>query len=388
MTTCCRESAASCTWPSPATWSTTATADDERELERTTAVASHYAAAGDQTAALRSTVRAARAAECVLAYGEAADLAERALELWPRVPDADRPTELDHVDLLGRAARAHSRRRRPQPRRVLLQSALKELDPDQEPARYAALLARLARTIWQLNRSQEAVATGERALAMLPADDPLGVRPPLLAWLARTKFLRGRFRQATAEGEIALQAAVDAGDRSAESEVVNTLGMAHVALGEVEAGVAQLRRAIELARGDDELRQSRHRLLQPRRHAAVSPGAPRTVWRPPGRGLALTPRRLIRSHDWMTMTVSELAFEAGDWKLAREHLTPPAARLSGVGLIFRLVREAELALGVGDEDAARRRPGRRRAADRGHRAEPQFIGLYGSSARRAVRPPP
>ena len=41
------------------------------------------------------------------------------------------------------------------------------------------------------------------------------------------------------------------------------------------------------------------------------------------------PRRQGRSYDWMVLTVSELAFEAGDWTLAREHLTPRAAAAAG-----------------------------------------------------------
>src|SRR5947199_2720543 len=53
---------------------------DDRELERTTAIANHYAAAGEQRAALKSTIAAARSAERVQAFGEAADLTERALE--------------------------------------------------------------------------------------------------------------------------------------------------------------------------------------------------------------------------------------------------------------------------------------------------------------------
>ena len=59
--------------------------EDDREVELAATIASHYAAAGDQPAALRAAVRAAQAAREVHAYGEVADLAERALELWPRV---------------------------------------------------------------------------------------------------------------------------------------------------------------------------------------------------------------------------------------------------------------------------------------------------------------
>src|SRR5205085_2114091 len=59
--------------------------EDDRGLELTSAVAHHYAVAGDQPAALRATVQAALAARDVHAYGDAADLVERALDLWPRV---------------------------------------------------------------------------------------------------------------------------------------------------------------------------------------------------------------------------------------------------------------------------------------------------------------
>jgi DNA-binding CsgD family transcriptional regulator len=52
------------------------------------------------------------------------------------------------------------------------------------------------------------------------------------------------------------------------------------------------------------------------------------------------------------MTTSHIAFEAGDWSLSRARLSQSVAGLSGVALIFRHLREAELALGVGDEDSA------------------------------------
>ena len=60
-------------------------------------------------------------------------------------------------------------------------------------------------------------------------------------------------------------------------------------------------------------------------------------------GMAAVSGRL-RAHDWMSLTVSDLAFEAGDWASAREHLVPSGAPLVGRQLIFRHLREAELAL--------------------------------------------
>jgi tetratricopeptide (TPR) repeat protein len=226
---------------------------EEWGVEISTTVANHYAAAGDQPAALRATVRAALAARDVHAYGEAADLAERALELWPRVNDPGSLIPLDHVELLTLAASAHAIAGDRSRAEVLLQSGLRELTDHADPRRRSALLARLSRIQWTLNRGVEAVQTAQNALALLPADEDSRERALLLAWLARTRFLRGRFRDAIDDGEKALAAAAAAGDSHAEGEVLNTLGMAEIALGRVDDGVARLRRTIALARDNDDV---------------------------------------------------------------------------------------------------------------------------------------
>jgi DNA-binding CsgD family transcriptional regulator len=350
--------------------------EDDREVEVATTIARHYAAAGDQPAALRSTVCAALAAQQVHAYGEAADLTERALELWSRVPEDLRPLTPDHVGLLDLAARAHGIAGDRARGEVLLQSALDELGPERDPRRYSALLSRLARTQWTLNRGQEALATASRALAMLPVDDRGRERAVVLAWLARTRFLRGRFRDAVIDGEAALAAAITAGDAHAEGEVLNTLGMAQVALGQVDEGVARLRRAIAIARESDDMDGVGHAFANLADMVNLV-GRTSDALAIAKEGLAETPRRFRGSHDWVSMTVSELALEAGDWDTARSHLGPPPSRLAGVLLIYRLTREADLALGVGDHDIAARcleeveplvavSP------------EPQWIGLFGA----------
>ena len=57
----------------------------------TAQAAYHWASAGDQPQALAAAVRAALAAERVNAFGEAQALFERALALWERVPDPEKP---------------------------------------------------------------------------------------------------------------------------------------------------------------------------------------------------------------------------------------------------------------------------------------------------------
>jgi DNA-binding CsgD family transcriptional regulator/tetratricopeptide (TPR) repeat protein len=351
-------------------------ADDDRELERASAIAGHYAAAGDQPHALRSMIAAARAAHKVYAYGEASDLTERALELWPRVDDPEQVTGLDHVRLLAMAAEAHQVFD-DRPRSVtLINEALRELDPTVDPARYAGLLARQARTVWQLNRGEEALEIAERALAMLPDDDPGAERPLLLAFLARMLYLRGRFRQAVTDGQAALEVAVAAGDRVAETELLNTLGMAYVSLGDVERGIRSLTRAIDLARAIDDI-DSLGVAYSNLASKLNDTGQTEEALRVAQEGLSVTPTHHVRSNAWLELTVAEMAFDAGEWRTAQEALSPSPTRAAGLLFIYRKLMGAQVALGIGDEDGA---------ADCLDATQdlveatnqPQWIGLYGA----------
>ena len=94
-------------------------------------------------------------------------------------------------------------------------------------------------------------------------------------------------------------------------------------------------------------------------------------------GLSAIPRRMRAIHEWLTLTVSELSFETGDWDAASATLNEAASGEIGVPMIFRRLREAELALGLGQLQAA---------ADAIHEIEPlvaaspqpQWIGSLGA----------
>lgn len=331
----------------------TCSSNRDAEAELTARIAYHYAAAGDQPAALTAMVNAARAAGRIHAYGEKADLAERALELWARVPDPQALAGLDRVELLSMAAGAHARTGDSARCEVLLQEGLRELDPERDPRRYSALLGSLARTQWALNRGVDGVRTAERALALLPAEERTPERTLLLSWLARTRFLRGRFREAIRDAEEAREAVLALGDGYAETEVLNTLGMTKIALGQVEEGEEDLRRAIELARAEDELEDLAYAYSNLAELLAIA-GRVKEALSTAREGLAAVPSRMRDTHDWLMLTVSGLAFESGDWRLARAHLDPLPSRLDGRKLIFRLLRGAEQALGEGDEESALR----------------------------------
>src|SRR4029077_1861061 len=121
----------------------------------------------------------------VHAYGEAAELAERALELWPRVRGAEKQIPLTHVDLLSLAATAHRVAGDRERAEVLLTRALEEVDAGADVKCHVDLLSQLSRVQWSLNRGMEAVETAQRALSMLPADEVSPEQAALTAWLAR-----------------------------------------------------------------------------------------------------------------------------------------------------------------------------------------------------------
>jgi DNA-binding CsgD family transcriptional regulator len=321
------------------------------EIERAALIAAHYAAAGDQPPALRASVQAALAARAAHAYGEAADLAERALELWPRVPESERQLELDHVELLVFAARAHSIADDRARSEVLLQSAVAEVDADREPRRYASVLDCLARVQWQMNRGQEGVRTAQEALDRLP-DGELPERASLLSWLARTRLLRGHFREALNDGRQALTAAVAVGDQDIESEVLNTLGMTAIALGQVDEGAACLREAIDLARRTENQDGAAYAFSNLSDLLSLR-GRTQEALEVAREGLDSLPPRMGVHREWLTLTLSEIEFEAGDWQAARQHLDSRLGHPAGLLLMFRLLREAETALGDGDHDQAR-----------------------------------
>ncbi len=318
--------------------------DTEDDIARIARIATHYAAAGDQPAALRAAITAADKARRVQAYADVADLLERALELWPRVAEAEALTGIDRVELTYRAAAMHGLAGNFSRTEQLLNQGLEALDAD--PARAGRLLALVSRAQWKLNRGTEGLATAERALALLPpGDDP--DRISLQAWLARTRVLRGQYREAVVDGEEALRSARRADATLVISEVLNTLGMAYAAQGEVDHGVELMEEAMAQARraGDDDELAAAYANLAERLHMSGRTRAARAVIEA---GLKEVSTGVWRSYRWMRLTRCQLALESGDWELARRELTRSPDSNDGTARIFWLLCAAQLALDSGD----------------------------------------
>jgi DNA-binding CsgD family transcriptional regulator/tetratricopeptide (TPR) repeat protein len=348
--------------------------DDDERLARSASIAFHHSAAGDQPAALRTSVVAADAATCARAFEQAADLYEHALALWSRVSDPGALVGIDHAALLWRAAVTQATLDARSRAETLLREALGELDTDAEPARYAKYLLRLGTMLWSLNRGDDAIAAGREALGLLGEGDP--ERPQVRGWLARLQLLRGRFRDARAEAEAALTDARAVGNQHAVAELLDTRGMALTALGEIEAGIGSLRESIDLARRSDDIERyatSYANLADMLLFAGRAPEALQVAQE----GLELTPSEHVRAHGWLTLVLSEVAFACGDWALARSSLSPMPKALSGNFYIFRMLRVAELAMGVGEEERAAEAL-ERIAEPVSASSESQWIGVYGA----------
>src|SRR4051812_30051352 len=314
-------------------------------------IALHYAAAGDQPAALAAAVRAAQAAESVHAYGDAAAMYERALELWDRVADPESLTGGDRIALLRATAEVHlaaGEHTRPEP---LLRHAIELVDESADPLRAAGLLERLALAQWRtVGGEEEALSSARRALALVEDGEPSPERAAILAWWAKTRMLQGRYREAVRAAREAIDAAEAGGNPAARSTALNAMGVALAGQGAVDEGAAALRKAIEIARDEHRASEleSAYVNLSDVLHLA---GRDREALDVVREAIEQAPLVGYKTN-WLKIVVTELETELGHWDEAAAALPEPERRLSGVVLVNVELKRAELALGRGEHDAA------------------------------------
>ena len=210
-------------------------------------VAYHWLRAHDLERALPAALEAARAAMAAAAFAEAQTFLERALELWPNVPEGARPAGVDRIAILEQAAEAAAQAGDAQRSIDLVRAALGELRPADDPMRSGILQHRLA---WYLNESgdwQAGVSALERAAALIPIDPPTPERARVLADLAHSLMVRSRFGDSLALGEAALATSRAVGARVAESRALNAIGLDLACRSDFERGIPILREGHELA---------------------------------------------------------------------------------------------------------------------------------------------
>ena len=223
-------------------------ADDEGALPA--ALAYHWYAALDLPRALPAAIEAARHAMTSYAPAEALHHLERALEIWPRVSDAEQRTGLDLTEASRLAAEAAYRSGTLNRADSLLADALARLPAAASPVRRALLLEQHAVIQRDSGRQPAAVASLEQGLALLPAAGDADARRAhavLLATLAGVLMRGSEMERAAAVARQAVAAARAAGAREAEADAAITLGLGMAYLDEPEAGLESLRAGVALA---------------------------------------------------------------------------------------------------------------------------------------------
>jgi DNA-binding CsgD family transcriptional regulator/tetratricopeptide (TPR) repeat protein len=212
------------------------------------ALAVHWYAAHNAPHALVSSVEAARLA-AAYAPAEALRHLERALELWPGIPDAGERCGIDVVELLGMAADAAYAAGNLEQSLALYDEALGEIDETAAGERAALLLAGKANTMQDLGRDEDTRASLEHAVSLVPTDRPSVARAVVLVALAGLPMLAMDQEPAVWEraAEEALTASRAAGAREQEAIARVILGAALSYSRRPEQGIPELRSGLELA---------------------------------------------------------------------------------------------------------------------------------------------
>ncbi|MBG6237645.1 DNA-binding CsgD family transcriptional regulator [Mycetocola sp. CAN_C7] len=228
-----------------------------------TEISYHWLSAHDAAKAFPASLRAMVEARATYAYGSAAQMGERALELWDQVPDAESVANRKKVDLIAQTASALRNAGEEERALAMVNLALAEC-PRDDALRYARLLRDKAMylgnsgrpgSITLLREALELVPSGSTGLAgtsglagtTLTAAE---LRSALLTGLAGRLMIEGRFVEAKTVAREGLDEAQAAGSDRHASIASNIYGAALIDAGEIDEGHVHLDNARRLAEND------------------------------------------------------------------------------------------------------------------------------------------
>jgi DNA-binding CsgD family transcriptional regulator/tetratricopeptide (TPR) repeat protein len=336
-------------------------------------LAHHWTAAGRPVEALQASFEAARDAAAVSGPSEAFRHLQRVLDLWPQVDDSEALLGLDLPAILAWAAEVAFFAGSPGQAAELIRRAISMADPADE-VRVGLLHERLGWFLLPGGVDREAgLAAHERAVELVPEQPPSGERARVLAALGGALNSFWRHDESRAACEEALAVANAIGDDRSALLALTVLGFDLYFLGRTSEGIECLhdarRRARTLGAAPDELRTyiSLSDLL-------LYAGRLSEAARDALEGLAVARRGGYERSGGtlLAANAAEALLGLGDWVHAEEVLHA-ALRAAGS---FRpealYILRAELALGRGELEEARR------YLESGSRAalEPQSAAAY------------
>jgi DNA-binding CsgD family transcriptional regulator/tetratricopeptide (TPR) repeat protein len=314
-------------------------------------LASHWAAAGRPVEALTASVEAAGQAESVFGLAEALTHLERALTVWPTVPDAADRVGLDLPDLCARTAEL-ARQTGASTRAVdLIQQAI-GLVGDGDPRR-SRLEHRLGSYLYASGRADDALRALERAVALTPPSPPSRERAEALSALGSGLGVAWRHEESRAICEQALALARTVGARTAEYRALIMLGSDLAYLGRAEEGLATLWQVLRRAEADADpvcLEGAYVALTD----VLIMLGRPGEAARLAGLALEALRPYGGRDHSTLRSNRIEALVACGEWDEA-DRTSVAALRVATNYPHQTLIARAELDVGRGDFDAARER---------------------------------
>jgi DNA-binding CsgD family transcriptional regulator/tetratricopeptide (TPR) repeat protein len=221
---------------------------------RTGELARHWALTDRPVEAHRAAIDAAGAAEDVHAFADAQRLLERAIGLEGQLPPEAAPSVAERIDVRRRAAQAADLSGQFEQATEMVREALALTDPTEDPTLAGLLHARLGYLTWSRGDGEGALEEHREAVRLVPAEPPTTARANVLGALGGALMGLGRWAESRVVCEAAIDCAVRAGAVPEESRARNMLGSDLVALGEIDAGLDELRESHRLASpGPDEL---------------------------------------------------------------------------------------------------------------------------------------
>lgn len=213
------------------------------EATRAVRLAHHWNASHSAGNAFRWSVTAARLAS--VGKSEALGLFERAIELWPQVPDAAVVAGVSHAEFVEETSNMATDAGELPRALALIDLALAEVDRRDDPLSAARLLGKKGRLVSNLMRFG-GVEMLEEAVGLVPAEPPSAQRADLLAMLAAMVMLSGDDSAAISISLEAVAAAQAAAAPAEEASARITLGTSLGGFGRLDEALAEFSMARRL----------------------------------------------------------------------------------------------------------------------------------------------
>jgi DNA-binding CsgD family transcriptional regulator/tetratricopeptide (TPR) repeat protein len=221
-------------------------AGDDRGTQ-TADLAHHWYVALDLPKALPATLEAATRALERFAPADALRQLERCLQIWPRVPDAESITGIDHVELLRRTAEVALEVGEIHRAGTVVGEALDELGSDGDAERRALLMERQGFALMQSGRVTQSMEILRAAADLLPDEGDSEAHATVFAELASSMFRAGHLDEAD---QLAGRAAATAEAAGAPRPLVDArlvLAVNMMIRGDLDEGLAMGRANLDLA---------------------------------------------------------------------------------------------------------------------------------------------